>query len=54
MDELALDPAAFQLHDVVLREVLRADKAPDLTLQGCEAWLAATSAGVAAVWEAST
>ena len=49
-----LDPADFVLHDVVLREVLRAGKAPDLTLQGCAAWLAAQLAGVAAIWEAST
>ena len=54
MDELALDPADFALHDVVLREVLRADKAPDLTLQACEAWLAALSAGIAAIWGGST
>jgi hypothetical protein len=49
-----LDPADFALRDVVLREYLKADKAPDLTLQGCEAWLAAQSAGITAVWEAST
>ena len=49
-----LDPGRFELHDVVLREVLRVGKAPDLTLQGCVAWLSAQSVSVAAIWEAST
>ena len=54
MAPFELNPADFVLHDTVLWVVTGADKAPELTLQACSAWLAAQSAGMAAIWEAST
>lgn len=41
------------LSGVVWEQWCRADKAPHLVLDGCNAWMAAQVAGMDAIWKAS-